>query len=103
MPKFIIERYVPGAGKLTEEQLAQLSHASCSILEQMGPCIQWVQSFVTDDKLFCLYIAPDAATIREHAARGHFPVDSVMAVHAVIDPATAEMAMAGVTAGQPHA
>ena len=92
MPKFIIERHVPGAGKLTEDQLAALSHASCSILQEMGPKIQWVQSFVTDDKLFCLYIAPDTATVLEQAARGHFPADAVLPVRAIIDPTTAELA-----------
>ena len=92
MPKYIVERHVPGLGKLTEEELAALSQASCSILQEMGPQIQWIQSFVTDDKLFCVYIAPDAATIREHAARGHFPADAVLPVRAIIDPTTAELA-----------
>ena len=98
MPKYIIERNVPGLGKLTEEELAAVSQASCAVLEQMGPHIQWVQSFVTDDKLFCVYIAPDVATIREHAARGHFPADAVLPVRAIIDPTTAELTGTGVLA-----
>ena len=102
MPKFIIERNVPGAGKLTEDQLAVLAHASCDVLEQMAPQVQWIQSFVTDDKLFCLYIAPNAAAVREHAQRGHFPADAILAVRAIIDPTTAEMAGAGAMAGPLH-
>jgi len=92
MPKFIIERNIPGAGGLTPEQLAGISQTSCSVLKGMGPQIQWVESFVTDDKVFCVYIAPDEAMIREHAAKGGFPADAVRPVRAMIDPTTAERA-----------
>ena len=90
MPKFVIEREIPGAGKLTAEQLNGLSKTSCSVLKSMGPQIQWVQSFVTDDKVYCVYIAPDEASVREHAALGGFPANSVAQVRSVIDPTTAE-------------
>jgi hypothetical protein len=81
---------IPGAGGLTREQLAGISQTSCSVLRAMGPQIQWVQSFVTDDKVYCIYIAPDAETIREHALKGGFPANSVEQVRSVIDPTTAE-------------
>ncbi len=87
MPKYIIERTIPGAGKLEREQLAAITQSSCSVLKGMGPQIQWVESYVTDDKVYCIYIAPDEATIREHGRLGQFPVDSVQAVRAIIDPA----------------
>jgi hypothetical protein len=90
MPKFVIERTVPNAGKLSARDLHDLSAKSCRVLRDLGPQVQWVQSHVTDDKLYCLYIAPSADLIREHAVRGCFPVDSVREVRAVIDPATAE-------------
>ncbi len=90
MPKFVIEREIPGAGKLTAEQLNRISKTSCSVLKSMGPQIQWVQSFVTDDKVYCVYIAPDEASVREHAALGGFPANSVAQVRSVIDPTTAE-------------
>jgi hypothetical protein len=90
MPKFVIERNIPGAGSLTAEQLAGISKTSCGVLTSMGPQIQWLESFVTDDKIYCLYIAPDEATVREHAKQGQFPADSVQQVRAVIDPTTAE-------------
>lgn len=92
MPKYIIERDLPGAGQLTQEQLSDISKKSCSVLQELGPRIQWVESFVTDDKIYCVYIAPDEALIREHAKRGNFPADSVQAVRATIDPTTAEAA-----------
>jgi len=90
MPKFVIERSIPGAGSLTAEQLKAISQTSCSVLKSMGPQIQWVQSYVTDDKIYCVYIAPDEATVREHASRGQFPANSVQQVRTVIDPTTAE-------------
>ncbi len=91
MPKFIIEREIPGAGSLTREQLAAISQTSCGVLQSMGPRIQWVESYVTDNKVYCVYIAPDEETVREHARLGLFPANSVQAVRATIDPTTAEL------------
>jgi hypothetical protein len=90
MPKFVIEREIPGAGDLTPEQLAGISQTSCGVLSEMGPRIQWVQSYVTDDKIYCVYVAPNADMVREHARRGGFPANVVARVHTVIDPTTAE-------------
>ena len=90
MPKFLIERNIPGAGQLTPEQLAGISQTSCSVLKSMGPEIQWVQSYVTSDKIYCVYIAPDEATVRQHAQTGGFPANKVSQVRAVIDPTTSE-------------
>ncbi len=90
MPKFVIEREIPGAGKLTAEQLLGISRTSCGVLSAMGPQIQWIQSYVTDDKIYCVYIAPDEATVREHARQGGFPANSVARVRTIIDPTTAE-------------
>ncbi len=90
MPKFVIEREIPGAGNLTAEQLLGISRTSCGVLSAMGPRIQWIQSYVTDDKIYCVYIAPDEATVREHARQGGFPANSVARVRAIIDPTTAE-------------
>ncbi|MFK2904476.1 DUF4242 domain-containing protein [Dyella ginsengisoli] len=90
MPKFLIEREIPGAGQLTAEQLKGISQTSCGVLNAMGPRIQWVQSYVTDDKVYCIYIAPDEATVREHAKQGGFPANKVTPIHSVIDPTTAE-------------
>ena len=90
MPKFVIERNIPGAGKLTPEQLSGISQKSCGVIRAIGPQIQWVESFLTDDKIYCVYIAPDEATVREHAKLGGFPADSVQQVRRMIDPATAE-------------
>ncbi|WP_305045575.1 DUF4242 domain-containing protein [Geoalkalibacter sp.] len=90
MPKFIIERSIPGAGKLTADQLQGISQKSCGVLNQLGPKIQWVQSFVTDDKIYCVYIAPNAELVQEHARQGGFPADSVAKVLTVIDPTPAE-------------
>ena len=90
MPKFVIEREIPGAGKMTAGDLRGVAQKSCSVLDAMGPKIQWVQSFVTGDKVYCVYIAPDEATIREHAKRGGFPANNIAKISAVIDPATAE-------------
>ncbi len=90
MPKFVIEREIPGAGALTPEQLQAVSQTSCGVLRSMGPQIQWLQSFVTDDKIYCVYIAPDEATVREHASKGGFPANSVAQVRTIIDPTTAD-------------
>ena len=89
MPKFLIERNIPGAGKLGPADLQAISQKSCSVLRSMGPQIQWVQSYVTDDKVTCVYIAPNAEMIREHARLGGFPADSVQEVRTTISPATA--------------
>jgi len=90
MPKFVIEREIPGAGKLTADQLHAISQKSCCVLQSMGPRIQWLQSYVTDNKIYCIYIAPDEATVREHAKQGGFPANSVAQVRSVIDPTTSE-------------
>ena len=90
MPKFVIERQIPNAGQLTGAQLAAISQTSCGVLRAMGPQIQWVQSYVTDDTVYCVYIAPDEATVREHAQKGGFPANRIAQVRAVIDPTTAE-------------
>lgn len=90
MPKFVIEREVAGAGGLSAEQLKGISQTSCGVLNNMGPQIQWVHSYVTDDKIYCVYNAPNAEMIREHARQGGFPANSVSEVKAVIDPVTAE-------------
>lgn len=94
MPRFIIERDIPGAGDLTPEQLGAISRRSCQVLQDMGPSIQWQESFVTDGKIYCVYIAPDEATVLDHARRGEFPADSINVVRAMIDPTTAEHAPA---------
>ena len=90
MPKYIIERDIPGAGKLTPQDLQGISQKSCGVLRSMGPQIQWVQSYVTGDKIYCVYIAPDEETVREHAAQGGFPANLVSEVVTMIDPTTAE-------------
>ena len=90
MPKFVIERTLPGAGKLPKEELQAISQKSCGVLHGMGPKIQWMQSYVTDDKIYCVYIAPSERLIREHAKRGGFPCNRVSEVRAGIDPTTAE-------------
>ncbi|HEY8690917.1 MAG TPA: DUF4242 domain-containing protein [Chitinophagaceae bacterium] len=90
MPKFVIEREIPGAGKLSAEQLKGISQTSCGVLNKMGPQIQWVHSYVTDDKIYCIYNAPNEEMVREHAKQGGFPANSVSKVSAVIDPVTAE-------------
>ncbi len=93
MPKFVIEREVPGAGEWTHEQLHALAQTSCGVLHEMGPQIQWVESYVTDERMYCVYIAPDEATVREHAELGGFPANRIMEVRSVIGPATAEGAI----------
>ena len=90
MPKYVIEREIPGAGKLSAEQLKAISQTSCGVLSKMGPQIQWVNSFVTTDKIYCVYIAPNEAMVRDHAMQGGFPANSVSEVAAIIDPTTAE-------------
>ncbi|MEQ1726791.1 MAG: DUF4242 domain-containing protein [Vicinamibacterales bacterium] len=90
MPKYVIEREIPGAGKMSPEQLHAISQTSCNVLNGMGPQIQWVQSYVTDDKIYCIYIAPNEETVREHARQGGFPANRVSAVATMIDPTTAE-------------
>jgi hypothetical protein len=90
MPKFVIERQIPGAGKFTASDLKAISQKSCGVLGSMGPQIQWIHSYVTDDRIYCVYQAPDEATVRKHAELGGFPANSVERVHTVIDPATAE-------------
>jgi hypothetical protein len=91
MPKYVIERNIPGAGSLTPEQLQGISQKSCGVLRSMGPQIQWVQSYVTGDKIYCIYIAPDEKSIREHAELGGFPADRVSEVTSTIDPTTSEV------------
>lgn len=90
MPKYIIERNIAGAGELSAQELQAISVRSCEVLGEMGPSIQWIQSFVTGDRIYCTYIAPNEKLVREHARRGGFPADQVMAIHTVIDPTTAE-------------
>ena len=90
MPKFVIERDIPEAGKLTPQQLQAISQKSCSVLQEMGPRIQWVQSYVTDDRIYCVYIAPDEDTVRQHAQRGGFPANRISQIRSVIDPTTSE-------------
>ena len=90
MPKYVIERNIPGAGNLTADQLTAISQKSCGVLKNMGPQIQWLQSFVTGDKIYCVYIAPNEDMVREHATRGGFPANRISAVRQVIDPTTAE-------------
>jgi hypothetical protein len=91
MPRFVIEREIPGVGNLSAVQLQAIAEKSCSVLREL-PQVQWVHSYVTDDKIYCVYIAPDAAAVREHATRGGFPANRVSQVHAVIDPTTSEVA-----------
>jgi cell division inhibitor SulA len=90
MPKFVIEREIPGAGNLSPEELRGISQTSCGVLQQMGPRIQWLHSYVTGDKIYCVYIAPNEELIREHAQQGGFPANRVSQIKSVIDPTTAE-------------
>lgn len=90
MPKYIVEREVPNAAALSPADLREISLRSCGVLRELGPAIQWIQSYVTEDKITCVYIAPNTALIREHARRGGFPADHVLEVAAIIDPTTAE-------------
>lgn len=90
MPKYVIERDIPGAGKLSEKELQAISQKSCSVLSAMGPQIQWMHSYVTDNKIYCVYIAPNEQAVREHAQKGGFPANRVSEVRTMIDPTTAE-------------
>lgn len=90
MPKYVIEREIPGAGKLSKDELQAISQTSCSVLRNLGPEIQWVQSYVTNDKVYCIYIAPNAEMIRKHASEGGFPANRISEIKTVIDPTTAE-------------
>ena len=90
MPKYVIERELPGAGQLTPEQLQGVSQTSCGVLRKLGPEIQWVQSYVTEDKIYCVYIAPDEKLIREHTTQGGFPANRISEIKTMIDPTTAE-------------
>jgi hypothetical protein len=90
MPKFVIEREVPGAGNLTDAELQAIAQKSVEVIKGMGPEIQWLQSYVTGDKIYCVYLAPDESAIREHAKRGGFPANRISAVRRLIDPSTAE-------------
>lgn len=90
MPRYVIERNLPGAGQLTPDQVRAVSQKSCAVLRELGPAIQWVESYVTDDRIYCVYIAPDEELIREHARRGGFPADRISRVRRGISPLTAE-------------
>jgi hypothetical protein len=90
MPKYVIERAIPGAGQLTGDQLKAISQTSCNVLQDLGPTIQWLHSYVTGDKIYCVYIAPNEELVKEHAAEGGFPADVVARVATIIDPTTAE-------------
>ena len=90
MPKFVIEREIPGAGALPKEQLQAISQKSCGVLRELGPQVQWLQSYVTGDKVYCIYIAPDEAAVRKHAEMGGFPANRVSQITTIIDPTTAE-------------
>jgi len=90
MPKYVIERDIPGAGSLTNDELRGIAQTSCGVLSDMGPSVQWLESFVTPDKIYCVYIAPSEELVREHASRGGFPADRVSEVTRSIDPTTAE-------------
>jgi hypothetical protein len=92
MPKYVIERELPGAGKLPPDQLQAISQKSCGVLSNLGPKIQWVHSYVTDDKIYCIYIAPNEEMVREHAMQGGFPATKISEVKTIIDPTTAETA-----------
>ncbi|HEY0048278.1 MAG TPA: DUF4242 domain-containing protein [Pyrinomonadaceae bacterium] len=90
MPKYVIERELPGAGKLSPQELQAISQKSCGVLNNLGTSIQWLQSYVTDDKIYCVYIAPNEEIVREHAQQGGFPANSIAEVRMIIDPTTAE-------------
>jgi hypothetical protein len=90
VPKYVIEREIPGAGELSARELAAISQRSCAVLDELGPKIQWLESYVTDDKIYCVYVAPNPEMIREHASRGGFPANRISEVRTIIDPTTAE-------------
>jgi hypothetical protein len=91
MPKYVIEREIPNAGKLSKDELHAISQKSCEVLRNLGPQIQWLQSYVTDDKIYCVYIAPNEKMVRQHAEQGGFPANRISEVKSVIDPTTAEL------------
>ena len=91
MPKYVIERELPGAGQLSSQQLQAVSQTSCGVLRKLGPEIQWVHSYVTQDKIYCIYIAPNEAMIREHASQGGFPANRISEISSMIDPTSAEL------------
>ncbi len=91
MPKYVIEREIPGAGKLSAEELKAISQKSCQVINKLGPQIQWLESYVTPDKIYCVYIAPNEKMIKEHAQQGGFPADRISEIKTIIDPTTAEM------------
>jgi hypothetical protein len=90
MPKYVIERELPGAGKLTPDQLQAISQKSCGVINHLGPQIQWIESYVTDDKIYCIYRAPSEELIRQHAKEGGFPANKISQVRSIIDPSTAD-------------
>jgi hypothetical protein len=90
MPKFLIEREIPGAGRLSAQDLKAVAQKSCGVLSELGPSVQWVESYVTDDKIYCVYIAPNEAAVRKHAELGGFPANRVAPIRRMIDPTTAE-------------
>lgn len=90
MPKYVIEREIPGAGALTGDQLQAISQKSCGVLRNLGPAVQWVHSYVTDNKIYCVYIAPNEDLVRQHAEQGGFPANQISEVKSIIDPTTAE-------------
>ena len=90
MPKYIIEREIPGAGSLTPQDLQAISQKSCGVLSNMGARVQWLESYITEDKVYCIYIAPDEAAVRAHAEQGEFPANRISRIKTVIDPTTAE-------------
>lgn len=91
MPKFVVERKLPGAGRLSPQELQGISQKSCAVLEELGPKVQWLHSYVTDDHIYCVYIAPNAEAIRDHAKRGGFPANQISEVRSMIDPTTADV------------
>src|ERR1017187_4690759 len=99
MPKYVIEREIPGVGALSTAELQSISQQSCKVLRGMGTDVQWVESFVTGDKIYCIYIAPDEAAVREHATRGGFPANRISEVTHVIDPTPAEASLAACGVG----
>lgn len=100
MPKFVIERDLPGAGKLGQADLVGISKKSCAVLNELGPKVQWLESYVTDDKIYCIYIAPNAQSVLEHAKRGGFPANRVSEIRTVIDPTTSEGLMGAAPAAK---
>jgi hypothetical protein len=96
MPKYIVERDIPGAGQLSADELAAIAQKSCGVLQHLGPSIQWVHSYVTDDRIYCIYIAPNEEMVVKHARQGGFPADVIARVHQLIEPVTAEAATVNV-------